>query len=112
MQTGEDKTMSANTPLQRLVPRGWLSWVTAVFGWLLCAAMCLWLTIELEAWPYAYEMFFPAVLLILFCNIFLFLFVAGRWGADAGRLAGSAARICIGEAILLAGMYCLARFCM
>ena len=91
---------------------GWLAWLVCVAGWVLCAGFCLWLTIELEAWPYAYDVFFPAILLILFCNILLFLFIATRWGKSLSRLLAAVARLCAGEAIILAGMYCLGRFCM
>lgn len=87
-------------------------WLISVAGWLACAGLCLWLTLELEAYPYAYDMFFPAVLLILFCNILVFLFIVSRWGQDLGRLAGSVARVCLAEAIILAGMYGLGRYCM
>ena len=89
---------------------GLLRWFSCVAGWLICAAMCLWLTISLEVWPCAYDMFFPAVLLILFCNILIFLFIASRW-ADKGRaLLGAVIRVCLGEAILILGMYLLGRF--
>ena len=91
---------------------GWLAWLVCVAGWLLCAGFCLWLSIALEAWPYAYDVFFPAILLILFCNILLFLFIATRWGKSLKRLLTAVARLCAGEAIILAGMYCLGRFCM
>lgn len=104
--------MKNNEGLNNLAPRGLLAWLAAVCGWLLCAALCLWALLELERWPYGYEVFFPAILLILFCNILLFLFVAGRWGSNARRLALSVGRICLGEAILLGGMCALARFCM
>lgn len=91
-------------------PTGWLSWMVSVAGWLICAGMCLWLTIALEAWPYAYEVFFPAVLLILFCNILVFLFVATRWGARTGRLFGAVGRVCAGEGLLLLLMYVAGRY--
>ncbi len=93
-------------------PTGFVAWVVCVAGWLICAGLCLWLTIALEAYPYAYEMFFPAVLLILFCNILVYLFVATHWANDIRRLLGSVIRVCIGEAIILAGMYALGRYCM
>lgn len=86
--------------------------MACIAGWLACAGMCLWLTLELEAYPYAYDMFFPVILLILFCNIFLFLFIAARWAAQASRLYGSVARLCAAEAIILAGMYGAGRWCM
>ena len=89
---------------------GWLSWAVAVAGWLICAGLCLWLTIVLEAWPYAYEVFFPAIVLILFCNILVFLFVATRWARDTRRLFGSVARVCIGEGLLLLLMYAAGRY--
>lgn len=94
----------------RKTPAGWLSWVVSVAGWLICAGLCLWLTIALEAWPYAYEVFFPAVLLILFCNILVFLFVATRWGARTERLFGAVARVCAGEGLLLLLMYAAGRY--
>lgn len=89
---------------------GWIGWLVCVCGWLVCAGMCLWLTIALEAYPYAYDLFFPAILLILFCNVLLFLFIATRWAADAKRLAGSVGRLCLGEAILLGGMFFLGKY--
>lgn len=91
---------------------GFVAWLICVAGWLICAGLCLWLTIALEAYPYAYEVFFPAVLLILFCNILVFLFIATRWGADIRRLGGSVIRVCLGEGVILAGMYGLGRYCM
>ena len=89
---------------------GWLSWAVAVAGWLVCAGLCLWLSIALEAWPYAYEVFFPAILLILFCNILVFLFVATRWASLTRRLFGAVARVCIGEGLLLLLMYAAGRY--
>lgn len=89
-----------------------MAWFLCLCGWLACAGMCLWFTVEMEAYPAAYDMFFPAVLLILFCNILLFLFVASRWAQNLRRLAGSIARICIGEGFFLAGMYVIGRFLM
>lgn len=91
---------------------GLAAWFICVAGWLICAGLCLWLTIELEAYPYAYDMFFPAVLLILFCNILVFLFIATRWAMDFRKLSGSVIRVCVGEAIILAGMYALGKYCM
>lgn len=90
--------------------RSLLAWLICVGGWLLCAAMCLALTIELEKWPLAYDMLFPAVLLILFCNILVFLFVASRFGNAAKLLFAAVGRICIGEGLLLAGFYLLGRY--
>lgn len=89
---------------------GFWAWLVCVAGWLLCAGLCLWLTIALEAYPYAYDLFFPAILLILFCNILLFLFIATRWAKSLEKLCGAVLRLCAGEAILLAGMYGLGRF--
>ncbi|MBD5553069.1 MAG: hypothetical protein HDQ44_01895 [Desulfovibrio sp.] len=91
---------------------GLAAWLISVCGWLLCAGMCLTLTIALEVYPYAYEVFFPAILLILFCNILVFLFIVSRWGPALSRLWRAVARVCVGEAIILAGMYGLGRFCM
>lgn len=91
---------------------GLVAWLVCVAGWLLCAALCLGLTILLEAYPYAYDLFFPAILLILFCNILLFLFIAARWGLILSKLCGAVLRLCAGEAIILAGMYVLGRYCM
>lgn len=90
--------------------RGFAAYAAAVAGWLICAAFCLWLTVELEAWPAAYDMFFPAVLLILFGNIFVFLFISSRWARQTSRLFSSVFRVCLGEAFLLAGMYILGRY--
>ena len=89
---------------------GWLSWAVAVAGWLICAGLCLWLTIALEAWPYAYEVFFPAILLILFCNSLVVLFVATRGASETRRLFGAVARVCVGEGLLLLLMYAAGRY--
>lgn len=91
---------------------GIAAWFICVCGWLACAGMCLWLTIALEAYPYAYDMFFPAVLLILFCNILVYLFIATRWALDLRRLAGSVLRVCAGEGLILAGMFAMGKYCM
>lgn len=91
---------------------GLLSWCISVLGWLICAALCLWLTLELEAWPYAYDMIFPAILLILFCNILVFLFISSRWAKDIKCLAGSVARVCLGEAIILGGLFLIGKYCI
>lgn len=87
-----------------------LAWAIAVAGWLLCASFCLILTIGLEPYPYAYDMFFPAVLLILFCNILVFLFVSTRWGNSARQLFLAVARVCTGEGLLLCMFYVLGRY--
>ena len=104
---GAQPEASAGAPKK---PLGWVSWVVAVAGWLICAVLCLWLTIALEAWPYAYEVFFPAIVLILFCNILVFLFVATRWASLPRRLLGSVARVCVGEGLLLLLMYAAGRY--
>lgn len=90
--------------------RGLLSWVCAVAGWLVCAGFCLYLTLELEQFPNAYDILFPAVLLILFGNILVFLFISSRWARDARRLLMAVIRVCLGEGLLLAGMYALAKY--
>ena len=46
--------------------------IIAVCGWLVCAAMCLWLTISLEGYPRAYSLAYPAAMAVLFSNIFVF----------------------------------------
>lgn len=91
---------------------GFAAWAVSVAGWLVCAAMCLWLTIALEVYPAAYDIFFPAILLILFSNILVFLFVTTRWAANLRRLAGSVVRVCVGEGIILAGMFGMGKYLM
>lgn len=91
-------------------PKLWLNYLLATTGWLVCAALCLALTIALEQFPNAYEILFPAVLLLLFGNIFVFLFITSRWGKDTRKLSGAVSRVCIGETLLLIGLYCLGRF--
>lgn len=91
---------------------GFLAWALSVAGWLICAAFCLWAMVSLEAYPNAYDMFFYAIILILFCNIFLFLFVTARWGKDIKRLAGSIGRVVLGEAALLYGMFAIGKYLM
>lgn len=87
-----------------------LEWLICVAGWFICAGLCLWASIELEAFPAAYDLFYPAILLILFCNLALFLFIAVRWASSFSRLCGSVMRLCIGEAIILAAMYGAGRY--
>ena len=89
---------------------GWLSWLTAVGGWLLCAAMCLVLTIRLEVWPRAYDFVFPAVVAVLFSNILVFMFMASRHGAHAGKLFRAVCRVCLSEGALLLLLYGWGRF--
>lgn len=88
----------------------WINYLIATGGWLACAALCLALTIKLEEFPYAYEVFFPAVLLMLFGNIFVFLFIASRWSADTKKLSLAVGRVCLAETLFAIGFYCLGRF--
>lgn len=90
--------------------KSWLGWVIAVCGWLICASLCLTATILLEAYPQGYDTLFPAIILIIFCNVFVFLFITGRWGNSPRRLIDSVIRVCIGEALFLAGIYALGRY--
>lgn len=99
-----------NTPER--TKRSWSEWLAIVAGWLVCAAFCLALTIGLEAYPAAYDTFYPVAILFLFGNVFLFMFIGSRWAGHPGRLYASVARLCIGEGILLAGLYLLGRFAM
>lgn len=87
-----------------------LNYAIVTAGWLACAVLCLALYIKLEAFPKAYEVFFPAILLMLFGNIFIFLFIASRWSKDTKRLASSVLSLCAGEALFIAGIYCLSAF--
>ena len=88
----------------------WMAWLAVVCGWLLCAFLCLALAIGLEPYPAAYDTLFPAILVILFGNIFVFFFLANRWGASLRALLGAIIRLCVGEAAILGGLYCLGRF--
>ena len=88
----------------------WLNYLLATGAWLACAALCLALTIALEQFPAAYEILFPAVILLLFGNIFVFLFITSRWGKDTRKLFSAVSRVCIGETLILLGLYCLGRF--
>lgn len=90
--------------------KGWIVWVVAVSGWLVCAFFCLVLTVQLEEFPDAYETLFPAVVLMLFCNLFIFLHITSRWGRQLKKLVFSVIRVCVGEGLLLAGLYALGRF--
>ncbi len=108
---GQSQELSATSDAQAQDPKagGWLSWFCAVFGWLFCAFECLWLWIELEAWPAAYEVFFPAILLILFCNVLVFIFIGARFGARSMRVGLAVMRVCLGEGLLLGLIYLCAR---
>ena len=105
---GEIKIMASTSP--ETDGKGLLRWLACVLGWLVCAGMCLTLTVELEKWPEAYDMFFPAILLILFCNILLFLFIASRFGSKGKSFFVAIALLCAGEGLLLAVFYLLGRF--
>ena len=87
-------------------------WLGAVMGWIVCAGLCLLASIGLEPYPTAYDMLFPAVLLILFGNVFVFLFIISRWGNQVGKFFGSIIRICVGEGLLLAGLYALGKYAL
>lgn len=89
---------------------GFLGWLICVCGWLICAFLCLWLMISLEAWPSAYDMFFWAAILVLFCNILVFLFISARYGAQTRQLSGAVLRVCVGEGLLLLICYLIGRF--
>ena len=89
---------------------GWRGWLIVVCGWLACAFLCLALTVGLEAYPAAYDSLFPFVLLLLFGNVFAFLFVINRRGDSLARVGGAVLRLCVGEALLLAGLYCLGKY--
>lgn len=92
--------------------KGVLIWLGAVLGWLVCAGICLLTSIGLETYPDAYDMLFPAVLLMLFGNVFVFLFIISRWGNQAAKFFGSIIRICVGEGLLLAGLYALGKYAL
>ena len=77
-----------------------LSWLLCVGGWLCCAFMCLWLMVELESWPNAYDMFFWAIILILLQYLsFSFRFIAGRQNGKTAFYA--VLRLCVGEGLVL-----------
>ena len=98
------------TKTEEKSPTGWLSWLTAVGGWRLCAAMWLVLTIRLEVWPRAYDFVFPAVVALLFSNILVFMFMGSRYGAHAGKLFRAVCRVCLSEGALLLILYGWGRF--
>ena len=75
--------------------------VIAVCGWLVCAAMCLWLTISLEGYPKAYSLAYPAAMAVLFSNIFVFIFTSSRCAGDVRRLLPAVIRVCFGEGTML-----------
>lgn len=100
MEVKQEKTSST----------GWLSWLIAVGGWLICAAMCLFLTVSLEGWPRAYDFVLPAVIAILFSNIVVFLFMSSRFGEHAGILFRAVSRVCMAEGVLLLLLYAGGRF--
>lgn len=90
----------------------WTAWLFVVCGWLVCAFLCLALTVGLEPYPVAYDTLFPAILVILFGNIFVFIFLVNRWGSSLRALLGATIRLCVGEALLLVCLYCLGRFAL
>ena len=66
--------------------------VIAVCGWLVCAAMCLWLTISLEGYPKAYSLAYPAAMAVLFSS---------RCAGDVRRLLPAVIRVCFCEGTML-----------
>lgn len=88
----------------------WINYLLATAGWLACAALCLALTVKLEEFPHAYDVLFPAALLLLFGNIFVFLFIASRWSDNTRRLSMAVGRVCLAETIFVVGIYCIGRF--
>lgn len=82
----------------------------AVGGWFACAAMCLFLTIELEGWPRAYDFVLPAAVAVLFSNILVFIFTASRHGENVGKLFRAVCRICIAEGVLFFLLFLWGRF--
>ena len=75
--------------------------IIAVCGWLVCAAMCLWLTISLEGYPRAYSLAYPAATAVLFSNIFGFIFSSSPCAGDVRRLLPAGIRVCFGEGTML-----------
>lgn len=84
--------------------------IMAVSGWLICAALCLFLTIRLEAWPQAYDMALPAVLGVMFGNLAVFVFVPLRLKDDMKILFRAVVRICVVEGLLLLALYFAAKY--
>ncbi len=99
---GESKSVSGTSL--------WINYIIATLGWLACAALCLVLTIKLEEFPNAYDTLFPVILLLLFGNIFVFLFIASRWSRNTKKLSLAVSLVCFSETLLVIGIYCLGRF--
>lgn len=91
--------------------KNWLgSALIAVGGWFVCAAMCLFLTIELEGWPRAYDFVLPAAVAVLFSNVLVFIFTASRHGENVGKLFRAVCRICVTEGLLFFVLFLWGRF--
>ena len=89
---------------------GGVAWLIGGGGGLICAAMCLFLTVSLEGRPKAYNFVLPAVVAILFSNIVVFLFMSSRFGEHAGILFRAVSRVCMAEGVLLLLLYAGGRF--
>lgn len=84
-----------------------LRYLTAVAGWLACAFMGLALMVGLEARPEDWQSALYLVLLVLFANIVVFLFVTSRYSNSFSRHALAVLVVCIAEAVFFACMYYL-----
>lgn len=84
--------------------------LAALFGWLVCAGLCLACAIQLENFPQGYDVFLPAIILVLFCNIFVFLFISSRWAKFPKKLWASVIRVCAGEALFLIGIWAISKY--
>lgn len=87
-----------------------LSWLLCVSGWLFCALMGLGVTVLMKEWPRAHNVFFWAVVGIMFCNALLFLSIPYRWNESDRQLVRAVAIICFAEALVFGIFYLTARF--
>lgn len=102
-----NESLDNGAPLERHVL---FSWVICVGAWLFCAFIGLWLVVELEAWPKAYNVFFWAVIAVLFCNALLFLAIPYRWSESDRQILKVVSIICVAETLVFGAFYLVARF--
>ena len=102
-----NENLAGGAPAERHVL---LSWVLCVGGWLFCAFVGLWLVVELEAWPKAYNVFFWTVVALLFCNALLFLAIPYRWSESDGQIIKAVGIICAAEVLVFGAFYLVGRF--
>lgn len=97
------------TEIQEIKSSWLLNAGICLVGWLICAGMCLTLTIMLEGIPEGYDAALIPMLVILFANIFVFIFTASHWENKSATLCAVVCGIITVECLILGLLYLWAR---